>query len=71
VWLWYIQAMTKEKLTKADNLDEVKKTALNLFDENQILQDQIKSLQDKLFGRKTEKSFRDDDQLSLFDIPEP
>jgi transposase len=63
--------MTKEKLTKADNLDELKKIALNLFDENQILQDQIKSLQDKLFGRKTEKSFRDDGQLSLFDIPEP
>jgi len=44
--------MTKEKLTKADNLDELKKIALNLFDENQILQEQIKSLQDKLFGRK-------------------
>lgn len=63
--------MTKEKLTQTDNLDEVKKIALNLFDENQILQEQIKFLQDKLFGKKTEKSFRDDGQLSLFDIPEP
>ncbi len=63
--------MTKETLTQTDNLDEVKKIALNLFDENQILQEQIKSLKDKLFGRKTEKSFRDDGQLSLFDIPEP
>jgi len=63
--------MTKEKLTQADNLDEVKEIALNLFDENLILQEQIKSLRDKLFGRKSEKNHRDDGQLSLFDIPEP
>ena len=63
--------MTKEKLTQADNLDEVKEIALNLFDENQILQEQIKSLRDKLFGRKTEKTPKDDGQMSLFEIPEP
>jgi len=63
--------MTKEKLTQADNLDEVKEIALNLFDENQILQEQVKSLRDRLFGRKSEKKPRDDGQLSLFDIPEP
>lgn len=63
--------MTKEKIAKADNLDEVKEVALNLFDENKILQEQIKNLQDKLFGRKSEKTTRDDGQLSLFDIPEP
>ncbi len=63
--------MTKEKLAKADNLEEVKEIALNLFDENRILQEQIKCLQDKLFGRKSEKTPREDGQLSLFDIPEP
>jgi transposase len=70
--------MTKEKLTHADNLDEVKKIALNLFDENRIyksenkiLQEQIRNLQDKLFGRKSEKTLKEDGQLSLFDIPEP
>lgn len=39
--------------------------------EIKILNEQIKSLQDRLFGRKTEKQYRDDGQLSLFDIPEP
>ena len=63
--------MTKEKLTQADNLDEVKEIALNLFDENQILQEQVKSLRDRLFGRKTEKTPRDDGQMSLFDISDP
>jgi len=38
--------------------------------EIRILNEQIKSLQDKLFGRKTEKIVRDDEP-SLFDIPEP
>lgn len=35
------------------------------------LNEQIKSLRDKLFGKKTEKVHRDDGQMSLFDIPEP
>ncbi len=63
--------MLKEKLKQSDNLDEVKEIALNLFGEIQILQEQVKSLQDKLFGRKSEKTPKDDGQLSLFDIPEP
>ena len=50
--------MTKETLTQADNLDDVKKIALNLFEENKILQEQVNSLRDKLFGRKTEKIFQ-------------
>lgn len=57
--------MTKEQLTYADNLDEVKEIVLNLFDENQILQEQIKSLRDRLFGRKTEKTPTDNGQMSL------
>lgn len=63
--------MTKEKLKQTESLDEVKEIALNLIDENNILQEQVKSLQDKLFGRKSEKPPKDDGQLSLFDIPEP
>jgi len=63
--------MTKEKLKQSENLDEVKKIALNLFDEVRVLQEQVKFLQDKLFGRRSEKASRDDGQLSLFDIPEP
>jgi len=70
--------MTKETLTHIENLAEVKKLALNLFEENRIyksenkvLQEQVRSLQDKLFGRRSEKASKDDGQLSLFDIPEP
>jgi transposase len=70
--------MTKETLTHSNDIDNVKKIALNLFEENRlyksenkILQEQIQSLRDKLFGRKTEKARWDDNQLSLFDIPEP
>jgi len=63
--------MTKEKLSHTQDPDEIKKIALNLFDENQILQEQVKYLQDKLFGRRSEKTPRDDGQLSLFDMPEP
>jgi transposase len=63
--------MTKKKLIHVDNLDEAKKIALNLLDENKILQEQINSLRDRLFGRKTEKAIKDDKQMSLFDIPEP
>ncbi len=70
--------MTEETLTHADTLDDLKKSALDLFRQNQmyqseikILQEQIKCLQDKLFGRKSEKTPRDDNQLSLFEMPEP
>ena len=70
--------MTKDTLTHADNLDEVKKIALTLFEENRLyksenrlLHEQIRMLQDRIFGRKADKVQRDDGQLSLFDIPEP
>ena len=43
----------------------------NYKSEIKILNEQIKSLRDKLFGIKTEKIYRDNGQLSLFDIPEP
>lgn len=39
--------------------------------EIKILNEQIKSLEDRLFGKKTEQIHRDDEQMSLFDIPEP
>ncbi len=70
--------MIKDTLTQADNLDEVKKIALNLFEENRLyksenklLHEQIRILQDRIFGRKADKVPRDDGQMSLFDIPEP
>ncbi len=63
--------MTRDKLKDTQSLDEVKEIALNLFDENKILQEQIKSLQNRLFGRKSEKTPKDDKQMSLFDMPEP
>ena len=54
--------MTKDTLNDTDDLKDLKKVAINLFEENQlyksenkVLQEQIKSLQDRLFGRKTEK----------------
>ncbi|MCP3922336.1 MAG: IS66 family transposase [Desulfobacterales bacterium] len=70
--------MTKDTLNNVDDLKDLKKVAINLFEENRlyksenkVLQEQVKSLQDRLFGRKTEKIPKDDGQLSLFDIPEP
>jgi len=39
--------------------------------EIKILHEQIKSLEHRLFGKKTEKIDRDDSQMSLFDVPEP
>lgn len=63
--------MTKGKVKGAQNLDEVKKIACDLIDENQILKEQIKSLQNMVFGRKSEKTPKDDGQMFLFDMPEP
>lgn len=64
-------AMTKGKVKDNKNIDEVKKIACDLIDENQILKEQIKSLQNMVFGRKSEKTPKDDGQRSLFDMPEP
>ncbi len=66
-----VMIYTAHDKRQAQSLDEVKEIALNLFDENKILQDQIKSLQNRLFGRKSEKTPKDDKQMSLFDMPEP
>ena len=63
--------MTRDKLKDTQDLDEAKEIALNLFDENKILQEQIKALQNRLFGQKSEKTPKDDGQMSLFDMPEP
>ena len=63
--------MTKDTLAHADNLDEVKQIALNLFEENKLLHEQIRILRDRIFGRKADKVQKEDGQLSLFDMPEP
>ena len=63
--------MTRDKIKDSQDLNETKEIALNLFDEIEILQEQIKALQGKLFGRKSEKTPKDDGQLSLFEVPEP
>jgi len=70
--------MTNDVLSGITDLENLRKVAIDLNTKNhlyqseiKILNEQIKSLQDKLFGRKTEKIHRDDGQLSLFDMPEP
>ena len=70
--------MTIETLTTINDVEKLREIILsfanrehNYQSEIKILNEQIKSLRDKLFGRKTEKIYRDDGQLSLFDIPEP
>ena len=74
--------MNIEAFTKTDDVEKLKEMVLSFLKdfankehnykaEIKILNEQIKSLQDKLFGRKTEKISRDDGQMSLFDIPEP
>ena len=81
-WLCYIQHMSIEKVSGINDIDELKETLLSLAgecdqkernyqSEIKILNEQIKSLQDRLFGRKTEKIHKPDGQLSLFDMPEP
>ena len=63
--------MNEELLAQINDLEESKKVALDLFHETKILKEQIKYLQDKLFGRKSEKTPKNDGQMSLFDIPGP
>lgn len=63
--------MTEDALTDVDTLDGLREIALKLLRENHHLQEQVNSLQSRLFGRKSEKTPKDDGQLSLFDIPDP
>jgi transposase len=74
--------MNIEKISDINDIDELKENLFFLvgeFDQKErnyqseikILNEQIKSLQDRLFGRKTEKIHKPDGQLSLFDMPEP
>lgn len=70
--------MTNDVLSDITDPENLKKVAIDLNTKNhlyrseiKILNEQIKSLRDKLFGRKTEKLRWDDNQLSLFDMPEP
>jgi len=63
--------MNKETLKQTEDLEDLKTIALNLFEENRILQEQVRFLNDKIFGRRSERKVKDDGQLSLFDIPEP
>lgn len=70
--------MTNDVLSGITDLENLKEVAIDLNTKNhlyqseiKILNEQIKSLQDRLFGRKTEKTPKDDGQLSLFDIPDP
>jgi len=63
--------MTKGTLKTVEDVEEIRKIAMDLIDENQVLQEQVKILQDRLFGRKSEKSAKDDGQMSLFEMPEP
>ncbi len=70
--------MNTDVIANIDSLEDVKK-ALSSFIEKEerykaeirILKEQINSLQDKLYGRKTEKIHIDDRQLYLFDTPAP
>ncbi|MFO8000282.1 MAG: IS66 family transposase [Marinilabilia sp.] len=74
--------MNIENISGINDIDELKETLLSLvgeFDRKELnykseiknLNEQIKSLQDRLFGRKTEKIHKDDGQISLFAVPEP
>jgi transposase len=52
-------------------VEEFDRKERNYQSEIKILNEQIKSLQDRLFGRKTEKIHKPDGQLSLFNMSEP
>lgn len=70
--------MVTEFATDIESFEDVKKVISaflrkeeNYKSEIKILKEQILSLQDKLYGRKTEKIHKDDGQLDLFKMPEP
>jgi transposase len=70
--------MTKDTISDIKDIENLREVAIDLNAKNhlyqsdiKILNEQIQCLRDRLFGRKTEKIYKDDGQLSLFDIPEP
>jgi transposase len=69
--------MVCEIQIETENVDELKKIINSLLKKEQeylseikIMKEQILCLQDKLFGRKSEKTSSDDKQLSLFETSE-
>lgn len=85
---WYNVRMNSKTSTLPDDPDELKKIIAQLDDqykadleklrgqyeaEVHLLQEQVRHLYDKLFGRKSEKSQLGEEspQLLLFDMPEP
>lgn len=69
--------MVCEAKIETENVDELKKIIDSFLSKEKeylseidILKEQIRCLQGKLFGRKSEKNSSDEKQLSLFDIPE-
>ena len=74
--------MNKEALATINDVEKLKEMMVSFISdfsdiehsykaEIKILNEQIKSLRDQLFGKKTEKIHKDDGQLSLFDTFEP
>lgn len=80
-WFWagnvILFVMISNSSTLPDDPDELKKIIAELQDshaaEVRLLQEQVRHLYDKLFGRKSEKNRYGEEspQLSLFDMPEP
>ncbi len=65
--------MISKTSTLPDDPDELKKIIARYEAEVHLLQEQVRHLYDKLFGRKSEKSRYGEEspQLMLFDMPEP
>ncbi len=84
--------MNLETLTHVDDLEDLRKIAINLLENSQsaqseihlckskirhykseinVLNEQIRALTDRLYGRKSEKSPVNDGQMSLFDVQQP
>lgn len=65
--------MNSKTSTLPDDPDELKKIIAQYEAEVHLLQEQVRHLYDKLFGRKSEKSRYGEEspQLPLFDMPEP
>lgn len=80
-WLCYLSPMNIGKNSDIKDIEGLKENLFFLvkeFDQKErnykseiiILNEPIKNLQDRLFGRKTQKIHKPDGQLSLFDMAE-